>query len=137
MPVRFTCRHCDSTLSVSSRKAGQQVTCPKCRERTPVPGGEIPAAAEPETAADEPDVVPPAPPGDRRDATFADTEPPLIDSPAPAADESGDENEVIWVYEREPSAIDVVHPDSVIDYDKIALPRYVLYGQGVLLAAIA
>ena len=45
MPIRFACEHCESTLSVSSRKAGHQVMCPKCRQQTPVPLASLEPAA--------------------------------------------------------------------------------------------
>lgn len=37
MPIVFRCRHCGQQLSISLRKAGQDVTCPQCVLRTRVP----------------------------------------------------------------------------------------------------
>lgn len=37
MPIIFRCPHCSQKLSVSRRKAGQEVTCPECVKRLRVP----------------------------------------------------------------------------------------------------
>ncbi|MFV0442185.1 MAG: biopolymer transporter ExbD [Planctomycetaceae bacterium] len=37
MPIQFRCQHCRQILSISSKKAGQEVNCPNCREATRVP----------------------------------------------------------------------------------------------------
>lgn len=42
MPIKFRCTHCQKLLSVSEQKAGHDVKCPNCAERTRVPA----AAAE-------------------------------------------------------------------------------------------
>ncbi|REK25412.1 MAG: biopolymer transporter ExbD [Planctomycetota bacterium] len=68
MPIQFRCSHCRQRLSVTRRKAGQQVSCPTCEETVRVPTLEEaqavlaakesatekpPAAVEPEAAEDE------------------------------------------------------------------------------------
>jgi len=55
MPVRFVCPECRRVLSVTRRKIGFEVTCPKCLALVTVPdGGQAPAkAAEGEPSAEE------------------------------------------------------------------------------------
>ena len=64
MPVQFTCSRCRRTLSVSQRKAGSIVACPKCGEPNVVPqpvgaAGEQPATVVPPAST----VAPPTPAG--------------------------------------------------------------------------
>jgi hypothetical protein len=48
------------------------------------------------------------------------------------------EDEVTWeVEDAQPRIHSDYHSGVEIDFDKVALPRYVLYGQGVLLAGVA
>lgn len=184
MPIRFACEHCNSVLSVSSRKAGQNVTCPKCRQPTPVPLLETvaaaaktserivpaaeavtpatsvaPAATPPpapritlpaesiaaakslpaETPPIEPPHVAPAPvepsfkirtaPQSPQEPAF--TPPAFFDDPAESSDE------VTWVYEDAPASGAPLASAGTIDFDRVSLPRYVLYGQGVLLMTVA
>src|SRR5438105_12587294 len=37
MPIHFRCSSCDRMLSIARRKAGQQVSCPKCGKDVSVP----------------------------------------------------------------------------------------------------
>lgn len=37
MPIRFRCPGCEGLLSIARRKAGQEITCPKCSELVIVP----------------------------------------------------------------------------------------------------
>lgn len=37
MPIHFRCPSCYGLLSIARRKAGQEVTCPKCQDRVIVP----------------------------------------------------------------------------------------------------
>ena len=37
MPIHFRCTSCDRMLSIARRKAGQQVSCPKCGKSVSVP----------------------------------------------------------------------------------------------------
>lgn len=57
MPIKFRCPSCRQTLSVTRRKAGQNVTCPACEAEVRVPDLEAAAAREevvtaPASAAD-------------------------------------------------------------------------------------
>lgn len=159
MPIRFACEHCNSVLSVSSRKAGQEVTCPKCRQKTPVPLPErVPVAAstkiEERSAApaaglspkaavaprETPAIAPPPPPDTPSVASEALTQVELPDTgwqPPPTDDydpyDTGDE--VTWVFEG-PS--DTTNANAgTIDFNRVSLPRFVLYGQGALLLVVA
>jgi phage FluMu protein Com len=233
MPIRFACEHCNSTLSVSSRKAGHQVMCPKCRQPTPVPtptaaaaataseerpaeksaaststatkappverlpakapappvapvsttppveespppvapiaitprAEEVAATAAAETIAPpEKDSPPPAPaititppvekpaPAEKaaplelptiepikpsapqNDSILIPIAPDTIADRSPAADEEDDSDEVTWVYE---GSRQTTYEPGDTDFDRISLPRYVLYGQGVLLIVVA
>ena len=37
MPIQFRCHNCRQVLSITSKKAGQSVNCPNCKEETRVP----------------------------------------------------------------------------------------------------
>jgi hypothetical protein len=56
MPIRFRCEHCQSRLSVSTRKAGARARCPQCGKPVTVPDGE----SGPKPAAES--SAPPEPP---------------------------------------------------------------------------
>ncbi len=153
MPIRFACEHCNSVLSVSSRKAGQEVTCPKCRQKTPVllPAREpaaVGAQAKP-AVSDSAQVIeqeaapatapaaapqaeswpePPAPSTLPDDDTYV---PPPEDDPYDTADD------VTWVYEGGSAGESSAADGGAIDFNRISLPRFVLYGQGILLLAVA
>ena len=45
MPIRFRCVYCDKLLGIGERKAGQEVTCPKCKGRMRVPAPETRSTA--------------------------------------------------------------------------------------------
>ena len=47
MPIRFLCPNCGQVLSIGRRKAGIEVTCPKCRQSVTVPApGQASSQAE-------------------------------------------------------------------------------------------
>lgn len=48
MPIQFRCHNCRQVLSIASKKAGLEVTCPACHEKT-----RVPSQAEAERARDE------------------------------------------------------------------------------------
>lgn len=116
MPIRFSCPHCSQKLSVSTRKAGTSAKCPRCQKELTVPA---PAIAAQVSGGEAP--------------------------PATVADEGASEDD--------PYAQFVVYDDTELVYDdtvplprpggtpsaqdRIAVPRYVLYTQGVLLGAVA
>lgn len=56
MAIRFRCHSCSGLMSISSRKAGMLVACPKCGEQTLVPLEDIfePAPVEPEAMPADP-----------------------------------------------------------------------------------
>lgn len=168
MPIRFACDHCNSVLSVSSRKAGQEVTCPKCRQKTPVPvpthipatvAAEVtrpadakiaPAAAPPPESISKSTVRPPeavaevalAPPGFEPSAPDPVIE--TVDDGTPAVppafsfdSEFNSGDEVTWVYEADTAGEVAGSNAGTVDFDRVSLPRYVLYGQGALLLAVA
>lgn len=151
MPVQFTCQHCASSLSVSSRKVGERVTCPKCRRSTVVPAREI-ASVLAAQALSPPQEAPPAETESAEEAlrerdeqalpTVEENAAPLPPPPAPPAMvylslEDPGEDEVTWVYEDETPHINTDPNKLAVDFDKLALPRYVLYGQGILLGVVA
>jgi len=115
MPIRFACPHCSQKLSVSTRKAGKTANCPRCKNELTVPAPEPASAAGQgggETATAEE--------GENEDDPYAqfvvyDETELVYDDASPAAHPSGT-----------PSA-----------QDRVAVPRYVLYTQGVLLGAVA
>jgi hypothetical protein len=121
MPIRFLCSSCGQRLSVGTQKGGQTVACPKCSASITVPA--VPEA-QPVLADAAPEPPPLAdPPGGDPEARF---------------DLVGD---VEMVYE--PPAASPARPhrrasdsDPNTDFDRIALPRYVIFAQGVLLAMV-
>lgn len=113
MPIRFPCPHCRQKLSISSRKAGTSAVCPRCQKEIIVPattaGAATPAANPP---ADDPHEEH----DDNPYSQFAvfDEEELVYESPAVRSDQGS-------------SGLD----------DRIAVPRYVLLVQGVLLGVVA
>lgn len=133
MPIRFACPHCRQKLSVSTRRAGQQADCPRCKASIAIPAPPEPAAAiasrlvavevgepsvpQPPALAESPDPVPPA--ADPADAIPAFTI----------------QDHVELVYDTPEFSPD---DDAAADEpDLIAVPRWVLYLQGGLLAVVA
>ncbi|MBP89950.1 MAG: hypothetical protein CMJ64_25120 [Planctomycetaceae bacterium] len=114
MPIRFACKHCGQRLSVSSRKAGARAKCPKCKERVTIPESDSESVEEPPEIGDEQD-----------DAAGS-----------PYSEFVVYDDEVEWVYESDdsPSSTPAV---GVTDLNRVAVPRSVLYAQGILLAVVA
>lgn len=120
---------------------------PLAKSETPVKSEPVPLATVPApsptptittaTSAKSPEPSPPAielPEAPRSEA--APLGPPLFDYEAPYDEQ--DDDEVAWVYEDAAGRQSTGGFDShSVDYDRISLPRYVLYGQGVLLIAVA
>lgn len=121
MPIRFACEHCGARLSVSSRKAGSQAKCPKCDEAITVPA-----------------------PDDGEEASKTDQD---IEQQEPSPDQEADEDPFAQfaVYDDESELIYATDDedfapyaeDVPVDPTKVAVPRRVLYIQGVLLGAVA
>lgn len=53
MPIVFRCSNCGQKLSITSRKAGKEVTCPECVHRITVPVPKPDPTEEPQTVATE------------------------------------------------------------------------------------
>jgi len=113
MPIRFTCPHCRQKLSVAQRKAGTATECPRCHGTLTVP--EPPA--EPKLTGEKP-------------AANA----PLGEAPEflPDADEFAG-LELIYETASEPKA----PPAPSRISEAVPVPRYVIYMQGGLIAAVA
>ncbi len=125
MPLRFACPQCSQKLSVSSRKAGTTATCPRCKNQI-----RIPALSEREAAAS--------------DASTADRPSPASQlSPAQGEFTEEDGHDLysqFSLYDDTELVYDTDEPmeevDANVDYDRVAVPRYVLYVQGALLGAV-
>ncbi|MDX1945806.1 MAG: hypothetical protein SFU86_10450 [Pirellulaceae bacterium] len=130
MPIRFACPKCQQKLSVSSRKAGMQADCPRCKESITIPAPRpAPVAAGPAPA--EPDEEPSA-------AALNDAELPT-DSPAAEEDQEpyptfSTYEDTHLVYDTDEAPPPTFAPDQ---QDMVTVPRYVLYLQGGLLAVVA
>ncbi len=114
MPIRFTCTHCTQKLSVSTRKAGKPANCPRCKRELTVP--------EPETAAGQ---------GAGESAATAEE-----------GDHEDDPYGQFVVYDETELVYDdgapTRHPGGTPSIqDRVSVPRYVLYTQGLLLGAVA
>lgn len=96
MPIQFRCTTCNQLLSISRKKAGVEILCPKCTTLTRVP--QLPSAGDDEPVAEKP--APPkaaakpspAPPPKREEPVrreVAETRPPVeprvARPPVPAA----------------------------------------------------
>jgi hypothetical protein len=113
MPIRFSCPHCTQKLSVSTRKAGKVANCPRCKKELTVP------APEP-TEGQGSDEVATAVEGESENNPYSQF---VV----------YDETEL--VYDDDPS---LRQPGGVPSArDRVAVPRYVLYTQGLLLGAVA
>jgi hypothetical protein len=113
MPIRFTCPHCRQKLSVAQRKAGTATECPRCHGTLTVP--EPPA--ETKATGEQP-------------AANA----PLGEAPEflPEADEFAG-LELIYETASEPKA----PPAPSRFREEVAVPRYIIYLQGGLIAVVA
>jgi hypothetical protein len=136
MPIRFVCPHCRQKLSVSTRRAGQRADCPRCKASLEIPTLPEPVAATTsrlvavevgESAAHEPAAIAPAMP----ERTTAPPELPIGEFP-----EVNSHVDVELIYD----APEFSHGESAASShqpDLIAVPRWVLYLQGGLLAVVA
>lgn len=121
MPIRFACEHCGARLSVSSRKAGARAKCPKCQESIAVPTPE--EDKQPSETVEEKER--------EEDATGQQED----GDPFSQFLVYDDETELVYVTEDEeetPYAEDVP-----VDPTKVAVPRRILYMQGILLGVVA
>jgi hypothetical protein len=133
MPIRFACPHCRQKLSVSTRRAGQQADCPRCKASI-----EIPTPPEPVTATASRlvavEVGEPALPEPPAAAVVAEPAPPVT-TPADAIPAFRVHDDVELVYDTPEFSPDDDAPADQADL--IAVPRWVLYLQGGLLAVVA
>lgn len=83
MPVQFVCPKCSQLLSVGSRKVGQPVDCPRCRQKVVVPTQEVAALG---MALRESSRAPSAPPAIPEFVVYDDVAPPVDRDPPPPAD---------------------------------------------------
>ena len=123
MPIRFPCPHCSQKLSVSSRKAGANVNCPRCKQELTIPQGEQTTGAEPAARA-----------GHTTSAT----------EPSEAAEPEDDPFAQFAVYDEMELVYDTSDPApreppkrALVDYDRVSVPRVMLYAQGALLGIVA
>lgn len=114
MPIRFSCPHCTQKLSVSTRKAGKSANCPRCKKELIVPAAE-PAAVSPESGS-----TATVEEGENEDDPYSQF---VV----------YDETELVY-----DDAGPLPHPGGTPSaHDRVAVPRYVLYTQGLLLGAVA
>jgi len=115
MPIRFSCPHCTQKLSVSTRKAGKVANCPRCKKELTVPAPE-PATGEGGGGA----ATATAEEGENEDDPYSQF---VV----------YDDTELVY-----DDAAPVSHPGGTPSVqDRVAVPRYVLYTQGLLLGAVA
>lgn len=122
MPIKFACQNCGKSLSVSSTKIGRHAKCPRCGEPITVPDREGAAASladraekrklSGESAEDHEEE-------DREADPFAEF---VV----------YDDTELVYDDERA-----YYVEESAVDPDKVAVPRTVLYTQGILLIVVA
>jgi hypothetical protein len=122
MPIRFACENCGVRLSVSTRKAGAQAKCPKCGGTIRIPQPE--PAAGPGTADTPPEPAAEATPGGAA-------------SDDPFAQFAVYDVESELVYDTDFAAPPAAAARGPVDPDRLAVPRSVLYAQGVLLGLVA
>jgi hypothetical protein len=133
MPIKFPCQSCRRILSVSSRKVGRKAQCPKCGQPLVVPTAE---EAETALALVQAALV---------ESTLVEST--LVESErAPGKEPEDDPLAQFVIYDDEEdfhfdkTAADNDAPPrdaERIDPSRVALPRIVLYVQGVLLGVVA
>jgi hypothetical protein len=128
MSIRFACNKCGQRLSVGSHKAGKTASCPKCGATIVVP---TPPPEPPTPESETPEIIPEPPPLENPDVVISG-------DPEPSFDFTRNHIEV--VYERKsagaPRAGRRRIDDEPVDLDRVALPRYVIFTQGIMLAVV-
>ena len=117
MPVRFVCPECRRVLSVTRRKIGYEVACPKCLALVTVPG-------EPAVAKEV------------QDESIPDED---VELPTAAALAFFDDLPDLSIRQRPipvSSAADIMDADSIRD-DRVLISRTAIYLQAVLLLVVA
>jgi phage FluMu protein Com len=117
-PVRFPCPQCEQLLSIREEKSGRKVRCPKCKVVLVVPSHEAAAQAVAE----------------HRSRATASQE--------TASQEPVDPFAEMVVYDDAPLTYDASYDEpeqytTEVDADRVSISRRVIYGQGILIAAVA
>jgi len=157
MPIRFACPHCHQKLSVSSRKAGTSADCPRCKRKlsipTPPPEVKPPPAPKPVSPAtvaapQEPVASGQEPEADRFDPAQIAERMAAAETAVAVAEPPPEAEEAVWtpdpagyegmelVYDTTASAASS-QPAFAEHTELVAIPRYVLYLQGGLIAVVA
>lgn len=119
MPVKFACPACKQWLSISRRKIGIEVHCPKCKAPFVVPK-RVAAKEAAATTGTEPNG--PAVTGSAM---------------APALPERTASTKVAGADESEPVRKFPPPVEPEVDLDRVSVPRWVLYAQGGLITLVA
>ncbi|MFO0885986.1 MAG: hypothetical protein U0894_17690 [Pirellulales bacterium] len=144
MPIRFACTACGQKLSISTRQAGNQVTCPRCQKATVVPK----AASLPQEATATPSSVSPQSPTSSPEAAPLQPTLPEPEITAPPVVQEGswepvtgdDDMPAFLLYDNQDaspaSKLAASGPPGNLLNRSITIPRYVVYAQGALLAVV-
>lgn len=114
MTIRFACTHCGQRLSVHDEKVGKKAKCPKCKQPITVPTAEAAAVQLAEVRAA------------RAEAELED---------ALAEFVVYDDEDVELIYETEDETQTAATPQA--DENYLAVPRWIVYVQGILLGVVA
>jgi len=114
MPVRFVCPQCNQTLRITARKVGKKVACPRCQTAIRVPTVE---EGESQVAARKQSLEQAGKDPFSEFVVYDDADLVYESSAGEAAPTRG--------------------PALPVDTNKLAVPRWVLYTQGALLAVVA
>lgn len=129
MPLRFACPQCSQKLSVSSREAGTTATCPRCQKTIAIP--KLPARVHPATGPGSEIVKAPAHPPPEAEAAQHPADDHDHDNPFSQFTLYDDDAELYYDTDEPLEEI-----DADVDYNRVAVPRAVLYMQGALLAVV-
>ncbi|MGV3608625.1 MAG: hypothetical protein ACO1RA_19640 [Planctomycetaceae bacterium] len=144
MPIRFACTACGQKLSISTRQAGNQVTCPRCQKATVVPkvasppaeATSTPSPAPPQTPTNSPEVAPSQPTLPESEITA----PPVVQEGSWEPVTGDDDMPAFLLYDNQDaspaSKLAGGGPPANLLNRSITVPRYVVYAQGALLAVV-
>ncbi|MBC8355014.1 MAG: hypothetical protein H8E66_23800 [Planctomycetes bacterium] len=121
MSIKFACEHCGKRLKVSSKQAGVRAKCPKCNGKFKVPEVSDEESEQTDDVSGDSDSA-----GDD----------PAADEANPYAEFVVYDDEVEWHYESDDDEY-TPQLSTATDLDRVAVPRRVLYAQGILLAVVA
>ena len=129
MPIQFRCHHCNQKLSITRRKAGNDVKCPACAKPIRVPTVEEATAAlaakravqqSRDTIADDSDVTPGTNQAIEPDATLRDGDlsvRPAPEQPEPEVDQTAISSELIEAW-KQGAAVDPWNTDEEEDEEE-------------------